>query len=472
MLTDESGLLAHQRSVVSRLQDQPSKLIMWDMGSGKSAAAAAIDRDIRQNLDEGTRGATLIVCPKSVLGVWRHWLSWARIPDDSVFVIDPTDREPFQQALWEHVASKGASRETWFVCHWDAIPKLNFTRAGTKTRPMKFTHIIGDEIHRISGRKTRRTTAFKQIKAQYKTGLSGTPSDDKIQDLWSVLHWLQPGVWTSYIRFCRSYLQWVVPEPEKGYWIVTGTKNLADLRARIADFSDRVRLDEVTDLPAKTYTTLTVDLGPAQRRPYNQMRDDLLADVGEGGRNTLLSPQQVNAQQRLQQLALSALDVDEDTDRVFAVEPSAKLDALVELLLDHPDEQFVVFCQFVDVLHLVAQRLRRARIPASSVPFTGALLRPNRDRQVSDFQGGETRVIYGTIGAMGTGITLTAARAVVFLDRSDKPNENEQAENRAHRIGQQGTVQVIDLVARDTVDESRVENIAEKGDRLEELYGD
>lgn len=473
MLRDElaSRLFAHQRSVVDRLRGQTGKLIMWEMGTGKTIGGLAIDADIRS---EGG-GATLIVCPKSVLGVWEQALiEWMGVPHDRVFVIDPRNREPFQQALWENVGSKGDSRNTWFVMHWDVVSKMNFMRAGTKTRPMKFTHIIGDEIHRIAGRKSARTTAFKKIKASYKTALSGTPSDDKIQDLWSPLNWLYPGVWSAYTRFCHNYLHWVVPEPEKGYWIITGTKNLKGLREAISSYSDRVLLREVTDMPPKTYTTLMVDLPPAQRRPYDQMASGFMADVGQDGANTILSPQEVNAKQRLQQFALSGLDVkgSGQSERVIAVEPSAKLDALMELIADHPEEKFVVFSQFRGVLDLLTARLHKAKVPAPRTAYTGSMAREDRDAAVRDFQEGDMRVLHGTIGAMGTGITLTAARTVVFLDLSWNPADNEQAENRIFRIGQAGSVQVIFILARATVDEEQFEQVAEKADRLEELYGD
>src|SRR5690606_5120438 len=115
-----------------------------------------------------------------------------------------------------------------------------------------------------------------------------------------------------------------------------------------------------------------------------------------------------------------------------------------------PDEPIVIFSRFKQLIRLVEDRLAKKDI--RYVRITGDDSEADRRKAVADFQAGRVRVFLGTIGAGSEGITLTAASTVIFLDRDWTPARNAQAEDRLHRIGQKNAVQVIDIIARDTVD--------------------
>jgi SNF2 family DNA or RNA helicase len=151
-------------------------------------------------------------------------------------------------------------------------------------------------------------------------------------------------------------------------------------------------------------------------------------------------------------------------------EPSSKVDALMQILEDNPDEPVVVFSQFKQLIRITNQRLADKGIPF--VTLTGDTSQPDRASAVELFQSGRARVFTGTIAAGGVGITLTSASTVVFLDRSWSPATNQQAEDRLHRIGQKNAVQVVDVMARNTVDLGRHQRLEQKWGWIRTLLGD
>jgi len=129
-----------------------------------------------------------------------------------------------------------------------------------------------------------------------------------------------------------------------------------------------------------------------------------------------------------------------------------------------------VFSQSRSMSHLAVRRLEARGIVAK--PYTGSVSQHDRDLYEAEFQQGNIQVLCGTIAAGGEGITLHRASTVVFFDRMWNPTKNRQAEDRLHRIGQIHPVQVIDIIARDTVDLGRKQRIANKWAALEYILGD
>jgi SNF2 family DNA or RNA helicase len=142
----------------------------------------------------------------------------------------------------------------------------------------------------------------------------------------------------------------------------------------------------------------------------------------------------------------------------------------MEIITDNPDEPIVVFSQFKSILVMLARRLEKKGISYGIT--TGDIKKAERTAAVQDFQAGKLQVFMGTIATAGEGITLTRASTVVFLDRAWRHSANRQAEDRLHRIGQEEAVQVIDLIARNTVDLGRLQKIERKAEWVRQLVGD
>lgn len=468
-----------------------SRLIGDEMGLGKTLEGSLIDYKLRKSTYRrgGPKRKTLIVAPLSAHDTWQ-WHIRQVFPTAKISIIEQgpeRKRRPFIQSL--------TGNYNYYICHYEAL-RLKDVAAGL--RKTNWFHIMCDEVHRVKNRKAQQTRGLKALKPIFKTGLSGTPADNAPDDLWSILNWLYPKKYTSYWRHVHDYCEETEVEGKDGatFKKVVGP-NRETVPHMLAEMSPwyvrRLKENVLKDLPEKYYTDRWVELSPTQRKFYNQMRKDMLAWIGEHEDTPLTAGIVVAQLVRLQQFALAtplieykyvttrrarqiALEkgeepVPEQRMVVTLIEPSTKLDALEEIISDNPTEQLIVFSQSKHMVNLVAKRMARKGIPTGL--YTGEIRdRATRDATVAAFQRGDLRIFAGTIAAGAETITLTASSTVVFLDRHWSPTKNKQAEDRAHRIGQRSAVQVIDIMARDTVDLGRRQQVATKWDNLRYLLGD
>jgi SNF2 family DNA or RNA helicase len=499
-----------QNDLLRKHRKVSMSLIGDDMGLGKTVEAIALDRIKR--IDDRAFGAkTLVVAPLSVVGVWVDHYAWM-LPNMKVSWYDPEGKQPVT-ARAEFLQSIRQGDSDVYVVHWDAL------RLMPELAQQTWFHVIADEAHRAKSRKSQQTLALKRIKPKYRSALTGTPAETRPDDLWSILNWLYPKKYSSYWRFYKMYVQW---EDANGYKKVTGVRNVDHLQRDIKSFyTRRLKSDVAKDLPDKVYSQRYVSITPVQRKHYGQMKQDMLAWVGEHEDQPLAAPVVISRLMRLQQFAISSCKIvdgfkwvlvkdereAESTNRTMAmfgpkihtvrrvkkgvlevtsvivgdriktpckivkmIEPSSKLDTVMQLIEDNPNESIVVFSQFKQVIGLFAERLERAGVTHGI--YTGDTDKSDRDRIVREFQAGTRRVFAGTIRAGGEGITLTKATTIVFIDRDWSPSKNRQAEDRLHRIGQKDTVQVIDIVAKDTVDRGRLQQIEQSWRWLKKLLGD
>jgi SNF2 family DNA or RNA helicase len=442
-------LFDFQREDFEKLRPCDNVLVGNEMGTGKTLEAIALDLYRR----DGRFGdKTLVVAPLTALPVWQEHLENYATGRRHIRMIDPKNRNALL-----------AVKADYYLVHYEAL------RLMPELQKVEWLHIIADECHRMKNRKAQQTRALKAIKGRYKTAMSGTPVVNVPHEFWSVLNWLYPQTFRSYWKFYAEYVDYEIQYPQ-GYHKVTGPKNEKRLLEQIKPFYvRRLKKDVLKDLPDKYYTKHWVELYPKQRKAYDQMRKDLIAWVGEHQETPLFARAVVAQLVRLQQFAVAYADVGSD-GVVALAEPSSKLDALMEILEDNPDEQVVVFSQFKKLVRLLESRLQKEGVPY--VTLTGDTNQNERGRNVVQFQTGRARVFVGTIAAGGVGITLHAASTVVFLDRSWSPALNGQAEDRLHRIGQKSAVQVIDLMAKDTVDLGRHQRLEVKLDWIRRLLGD
>lgn len=469
-------LYEFQEEDITRFEDQTAVLLAWEMGTGKSPAGMERDRRIR--LANNVGGKTLLIAP---LGTHKKWAEWFQTNTPlTVARINPKSRYDLLRTP-AHV----------YIVHWEALALL------PGLRNVKWQHVIADEAHKAKSKDAKQTKALKKIPTVYKTALTGTPATNRPQDLWSILNWMYPKIWTSYNRFLDEFVEYVEKENHatgRKYKQFEGPKNVGELLRRIRPYYSRHLKKEqccphhpdgvMPWLPAKTYDDIEVELEPKQRRAYNDMLEDMLAWVGEHEGEPCAAPAVISQLQRLQQLALGYLEPYEANVRnketgemetvikYKIVEPSSKVTAVMDLLANNPDEQFLIYSQWKQPLHLLGERLAKAGIPHGF--YTGDENDRQREANKSAFISGVHRVLLGSIGAGGTGVDglQTACKTVVFLDRTWSPADNEQAEDRLHRDGQKDVVQVIDIVARDTVDLGRRQRLDLKWSWIKELLGD
>lgn len=488
MVSSLSDLFGFQREAYDKLLPEPAVIIGDDMGLGKTVEAVALDVG-RRELKPGVK-KTLVLCPLSVISSWvDHFTEWA--PELKVFAIHNKNRAAFESAV-----AKGSYDV--YVMHWDVV------RLTPEIQKHVWFHVIADEAHRIGNREAQVTVKAKKLKWHYLSQLTGTPCTSKPQQFWSLLNWAKPRRFTSFHRFFNHHVVFVqhsaggdclanvgggfqcLKDHKVPFKIIVGVAHEEELLAEIAPwYVRRLKEDVLEDLPDKYYTTIKVTLGAQQRRVYDQMKREMLAWVGEHEDEPLAVSQAVVKLIRLQQLACAYAEITwekqkkrqpdgswkiVDVRKVRLTDPSAKLDALMEVLDANPDKQFVVFSQSKQVVKLFEKRLFAAKIPYGIL--TGDTSQSDRGDMVAAFQRGELRVFTGTIQAGGVGITLTAASTVIFLDRAWSPAINKQAEDRLHRIGQKEAVQVIDFVAVDTIDMGKLQKLEQSWRFIKMLLGD
>lgn len=445
-------LFPFQKAAVEKLEKVAAVLIGDDMGLGKTVEAIALDLKRRADFPD-LKLRTLVVCPLSMVATWtKTYYEWA--PHLRILPINNKDRSYFVDELND-------DNFDVFVCHWPSL------RLMPQLSERSWYHVIADEAHALQNRKSKQSVHLKEIKTFYRTALTGTPAYDKPDDLWSILNWLYPKYWSSYWKY---YNEHIIFHNFNGYKTIVGVANPEKLQKEMEQFYIRRKKEEVIwDLPDKYYTTVNVDLHPAQRRAYNSMRDKMMAWIGEHEQEPVVAPIIIAQLIRLQQFACAFAEFNEEKQKLKLSAPSSKIDAAVEII-ESTDAQVVVFSQFSQVIDLLCDRLEKKGISVGK--FTGGTSAVDRAKIVSEFQDGKIKVFAGTIAAGGVGITLTAATVCIFTDRSWSNALNLQAEDRLHRIGQKSAVQIIDIIANDTIDAKRIKVIQQKWEWIKRLIGD
>jgi len=445
-----------QKADVEKILRQKAGAIGSEMGTGKTLEAIQL---MDQWWEQHKQLPDLVVAPLNTFDGWLDKFQQMK-PETDLVVIDRKNRGAFVSALERRASGRGGGDV--FLCHWDAL------RLMPELRKVQFGTIVGDEAHRMANRKNQWTQAMKRLRCAHKLAMSGTLSGDKPQNLWSVFNWLWPSYYTSYWRFFEHYVDYEIQYPQ-GFKKQTGVKNIEALHEEIAPWFVRHLKREqccpahpqgvMSWLPEKSYETIWVDLAPAQRRVYEEMRKKMVAWLGEQEDTPLLAQIAVVQMVRLQQMALAMPTMDGDT--VLLDLPSSKADAIVEMIADHPEKKFVVATSSKKFAYLLADHMRNKKI---DVPFVLSGDTKDRTDMVRRWGDGDSRTFIGVIAAMNEGIDGLQwySDTMIFADRSWSAVQNKQCEDRLHRGGQENAVQIIDIMARNTVDLGRHQKLEQK----------
>ncbi len=346
------------------------------------------------------------------------------------------------------------------IVHWEVL------RLWPNLRKVKWGTVIPDEAHKAKNRKAQRTKALWAIcrNAERVLLLTGTPIVNQPADIWSLLKCLYPKEYTSYWRFFNEYV--LASQNPWGGFDIIGVKNREGLLEEISDkVLRRTKKSVLPDLPPKVYTVIPIELYPDQVKAYNEMRDYMLTIIED---NTPVMAPTVLAQiTRLRQITVGHGAFTEPSEWPRA--SAAKLDVLVDYLDDRDGKTFVV-TQFVWAATEAARRLNSRKISAEVL--TGATPVEERVELIERFQEqDDPKVLCATIQTGGEGWTLTTADMIVFLDRPWSPQVVSQAEDRLHRIGQRLPVQIVSLIAENTIEDRVEEALAHKQDIFNGVFG-
>lgn len=310
-----------------------------------------------------------------------------------------------------------------------------------------FYYLILDEAQSIKNARAKTTQIIQQINASHRLCLSGTPLENHLGELWSLFHFLMPGLLGDAKQF-RRYFK--TPIEKNGDF-----QRRALLAGRVRPFMLRRDKNEVaSELPEKTEMVRTVELIGNQRDLYETIRMSMEKKVREAiarqgmGKShivlldALLKLRQVCCDPRLVSIPGAAI----------AHGSSAKLDALMDLLenLVAEGRRVLIFSQFTSMLAIIEEHLKQRAYPY--LKLTGQT--KNRQQLVNEFQEGKTPVFLISLKAGGTGLNLTRADTVIHYDPWWNPAAEDQATDRSHRIGQVNPVFVYKLITKGTVEEA------------------
>ena len=321
----------------------------------------------------------------------------------------------------------------------------------------EYHSLILDEAQAIKNPKAKVAQAACAVKSRHRLCLTGTPLENHLGELWSLFHFLMPGFLGAQQTFTRLFRT-----------LVEKQQNLSrqqQLQQRIMPFVLRRTKDQVTrELPPKTTMVREAELGSAQARLYESLRLAMTKKVNQLLESKGLQNSHIEILDALLKLRQACCDPRlVKLESAAKVKQSAKLELLLELLEELLEEgrRVLIFSQFTSMLTLIEAELKARRIAYAKL--TGQTRK--RDEAIAMFQEGEAGVFLISLKAGGVGLNLTAADAVIHYDPWWNPAAENQATDRAHRIGQDKPVFVYKLVAKGTVEE-KILQLQDKKQRL------
>ncbi len=441
------NLFDHQVEGIQFLIDKGHAIMAHEMGLGKTKMAVIAAGEVGEE-------TTLVVCPASLKINWEREIHMV-YPEDVVAIVQGGKYEPIN-----------AANAGWIVVNYDVLGKNEWILELAKNGCIGT--LIIDEAHYIKDTKAIRTKALLAITEHAKRVylLTGTPVMNRPIELFALLRAVKHPL--AYKddeavstlrkafgkRYCGAYFH-RLGFTGRGFWDESGATRLPELREMTRDVFLRRTKAEVLDLPEKIVSVVNCELGPEWKGKYDRAWDEYLTwlaahpdekkDIGN-----IMSAQALIELGKLKQVCSQAKILRICDDIENAIEQ---------------DQKVIVFTQFTATVERIQATLLSKKI--KSVTLTGATQMDDRQHAVDAFQNDpEFKVFIANIKAGGIGLTLTAASIVMFADMEWSPTIHAQAEDRAHRIGQTGTVNVYYYIAEGTIEEDIIDILTSKQETI------
>jgi SNF2 family DNA or RNA helicase len=500
LLPDGEGdqdLFPHQRAGVKFLSTAKKALLADEPGLGKTAQAI---RSLKHLQSQGEQVfPALIVCPNTLKKNWaREFKKWWPDSGLNIQVITGTAaqrRKQFEQEdvdvyiiNWESLRTHSRLSAYGSIALAKCVEcgghdeRTSLNKCEVHKRDLNlidFKSVIADEMHRSKDPKSKQSRALWAATgdANVRFALTGTPIANNVLDLWAILHWIAPEEWPSKTRWIDRMVDTMLNA--FGGMMVLGVKSHmeSEFHATVNPRMRRMLKANVLPwLPEMMFERRDVEMSTKQAKAYKQMRDNMIAELESG--ETLVAASVLTQTTRLTQFASSFAEMvtDENTGEPRAVlaEPSCKVDALLDDIKsgDFGEDSVAVCAVSRQLIELLSARLTKEKIAHGLI--TGAQTEDERQRAVDDFQSGKIKWILFTAQAGGVGITLTAARRLVMLQRPWSLVDHKQAIDRIHRIGSEihDSVIVMDYVTEGTIEERVLQVLETKAENFEQIVRD
>lgn len=394
-----------------------------DMGLGKT-----LQTIIYVLANPGTR--TLIVCPTSLAYNWQDEFS-KFAPQIATQIISGTPQERAD------LMQQSTDVPVWITTYPLIRKDVDLYKAQI------FDACFIDEAQFIKNPTSLGAKAVKAVQAKHRFALTGTPIENTLSELWSIFDFVMPGFFGRYRQFEECYEKPILRDHD--------SVQMQKLRRKIRPFVlRRMKKEVLTELPDKIETRRMAEMGAKQRKIYESYLARIQMELAGDEENTPGGNrmQVLAALTRLRQICCHPA--------TFASNyhgGSGKLDLLMEQLPDilEGGHSVIVFSQFTSMLSIIAHELKQRNIPFFYL--AGSTSAQERKREVKEFNRGEVKVFLISLKAGGTGLNLTGADTVIHFDPWWNPAVEDQATDRAYRIGQKKKVQVIKYVMKDSIEE-------------------
>ena len=444
----KAKLFAHQQDAYDFALDAFEKgkavALLADMGTGKSMMTIAITGTLEE--DKGVK-KMLVVCPKSIVGVWEDEFRKFADYRYALTVLDGTMEK--KRSAFNYM--QGAALQI-IVVNYESCWRLE-----TEITKWKPDLIVCDESSKIKTPSASQSKALHRLGrlSKYNIILTGTPITGSPLDIFSQYKFLDDSIFgTSFYLFRNRYAIL------GGYQnrMIVGYRHLDELVEKVHSIAFRIKIEDAVDLPPFIDETRAITLEPKAQSLYRMLEQDCYAELANG---------EVTARNVLTQLLRLAQctggfirdDIKGEAQQVSG----AKLDALEDIIDTCLDEEkkVVVFARFVPEIEAIAAMLKKKKIGYALI--YGATT--DRADQVKKFQEDpDVKVFIGQLQTTGMGLTLTAANVAVFYSLDFSYANYEQSRARIHRIGQKQKCLYIHLVGKGTVDEKILNALKHKGD--------
>lgn len=487
-------LFPHQRAGVKFLATAKRALLADEPGLGKTAQAIRALKELNEQGEDVF--PALIVCPNTLKKNWaREFARW--YPGVATQVIKGTTTQRKKQfdtpadiyiINWESLRthSRLAPYGSIALARCSACgghdDRISLNRCEVHERELNeidFKSVVADEIHRSKDPKSKQTRALWSATgdAKIRFALTGTPVANNVVDMWSILHWLSPEDWSSKTKWIDRMIDTMMNA--FGGMMVIGVKPHMEeeFQKTISHHMRRMLKARVLPwLPDVVNERRDIEMSTKQKKAYEQMRDHMIAELESG--EALSAPSVLTQTIRLLQFASSYADIviNETTGEPSAVlsEPSCKVDSLMDDIKngDFGDDSVAVCAVSRQLIELLSKALTKADIAHGLI--TGAQDEDERQQAIDDFQSGRIKWILFTAQAGGVGVTLTAARRLIMLQRPWSLVDHKQAMDRVHRIGSEihDSIIITDYVTEGTIEERVLQVLETKADNFEQIVHD
>ena len=497
----DTDLFPHQRAGVAFLKTARRALLADEPGLGKTAQAIRALKTLYESGD--TVFPALIVCPNTLKKNWaREFKIWW--PEVDTVVIKGTAAKRKKQ--FQDVMDSDANRKVAIIINWESLrmhsrlspygsialtrctdcgghdEKVSTNRCEVhrgELNEIDFGAVVADEIHRSKEPKSKQTRALWSATgdANIRFALTGTPIANDVVDLWSILHWLSPEDWPSKTKWIDMYIDTMMNA--FGGMMVLGVKphKQEEFYKAVNPYMRRMLKKTVLPwLPEVINDRRDVEMSTKQKKAYDNMRDHMIAELEDG--EILTAPSVLTQTLRLLQFASSyaELEIDSATGEPKAIlsDPSCKVDALMDDIKngDFGDDSVAVCAVSRQLIEILSSAMTKAGIAHGLI--TGAQDEDERQWAIEDFQSGKIKWILFTAQAGGVGVTLTAARRLIMLQRPWSLVDYKQALDRVHRIGSEihDSIIITDYVTEGTIEERVIQVLETKADNFEQIVRD